>query len=245
MPETLALIALGANLGDPETSLKLALDLLQNHPHLRLRSVSSFYKTLPVGGPVGQPPFINAAASLFTNLTAKGLLIALQQVEAALGRVRNQTWSARSLDLDIIAYGETVCATDSLILPHPRMTVRQFVMEPLLEIEPFWIHPQLGWNVRQIFDHFRSSPRSVNLDKVLEKFMESESGSKLLDRFKDATDGWEWSNGSRPTMFEVHWIHGFTTDTKWRLPRFHPSEESLECLMDQLIATCRGMTFSG
>lgn len=245
MPETLALIALGANLGDAETSLKLALDLLQNHPHLRLRSASSFFKTLPVGGPAGQPPFVNAAASLFTNLTAEGLLKVLQEVEAALGRVRNQTWSARSLDLDIIAYGNSVCATESLILPHPRMTVRQFVLEPLLEIEPSWNHPQLGWNVSQIFDHFRCSPRSVNLDKVLEKFIENESGFKLLDRFTEATDGWEWSNGSQPSMFEVHWIHEFTADTKWRSPRFHPTEDSVECLMDQLIATCRGMTFPG
>ena len=245
MPETLALIALGANLGDAEASLKLALDLLQNHTQLRLQSVSSFFKTLPVGGPAGQPPFINAAASLYTELTAEGLLKALQQVETTLGRVRNQTWSARSLDLDIIAYGKMVCATDSLILPHPRMTVRQFVMEPLLEIEPYWIHPQLAWNVKQICDHFQSSPRRVNLDKVLEKFQESESGSKLLDQFTDATGGWKICKDSQKAMLEVHWNKGFTNDTKWELPRFYPTEDSLECLMDQLIATCRGMTFSG
>jgi len=245
MPETIALIALGANLGDSKESLDLAFDQLQAHSEITLRSASSYFRTRPVGGPLGQPLFLNGAASVHTRLTACELLSVLKAVESDLGRIRHETWSARRIDLDLIAYGDSVFESEALILPHPRMTVRRFVIDPMMEIEPEWLHPQLLWKTEEIRDHMLLAPRKVNLGPVLARLKDCAACRLLLERFPEVSDGWDWDESSTSAMFEVYWNKDFMLEKKWRLPRFFPTLDQPALMMEQLIATCRGMTFLG
>jgi 2-amino-4-hydroxy-6-hydroxymethyldihydropteridine diphosphokinase len=131
----LAYVALGANLADPVTQVRAALEALTRLPESRLLRASSLYRTAPVGIH-GQPDFINAVASLETHMTPQALLAALFDVEAGFGRRRDYHHAPRTLDLDLLLYDDQVMNTPSLQLPHPRMHLRAFVMAPLVEIAP-------------------------------------------------------------------------------------------------------------
>jgi 2-amino-4-hydroxy-6-hydroxymethyldihydropteridine diphosphokinase len=128
-----AVIALGANLGDPEEQMEIAIALLQDS--LDLIAVSSIIKTAPVGGPT-QPDYLNAVCIAESELSAAELLALLQGIEKSLGRVREERWGPRTIDLDLIQYGTILSAADELTLPHPRAHERRFVLEPWFEIEP-------------------------------------------------------------------------------------------------------------
>ena len=130
-----AYVALGANLDDPQTTVRLALGELAQLPQSRLRASSSLYRTAPVGL-AGQPDFINAVAELATELDADGLLDALFAVERRFGRLRAEKNGPRTLDLDLLLYDDLVCDTPHLYLPHPRLHLRAFVVAPLAEIAP-------------------------------------------------------------------------------------------------------------
>ncbi len=130
---TTAYIALGSNLGDPASQLNIALDELSTALHCQLEAVSSAYSSAAVG-PGEQPDYLNAVAKVTTSLTPSQLLMAIQAIENKAGRVRTQRWGARTLDLDIILYGQQEIQTDSLQIPHPRMGERNFVLYPLAEI---------------------------------------------------------------------------------------------------------------
>lgn len=150
MPESVgevALIALGANLGDPAAALDWALRELAALGELR--AVSTFHRTAPVGGPPGQPDYLNAAVKLGTSLSPPELLNALLGIETRFGRVRRERWGARVLDLDLIAYSARVLDTPDLTLPHPRAWQRSFVLLPLSEIAPDYPHPVTGQTVGQ------------------------------------------------------------------------------------------------
>ncbi|GAA4023018.1 2-amino-4-hydroxy-6-hydroxymethyldihydropteridine diphosphokinase [Deinococcus rubellus] len=150
MPEAaveVALIALGANLGDPAAALHWALKELAALGEVQ--AVSGFHRTAPVGGPPGQPDYLNAAARLQTRLPAPPLLAALLDIETRFGRVRRERWGARLLDLDLIAYGALVLDTPDLTLPHPRAWQRAFVLRPLSEVAPDFAHPVTGQTVGQ------------------------------------------------------------------------------------------------
>jgi 2-amino-4-hydroxy-6-hydroxymethyldihydropteridine diphosphokinase len=143
MPVT-AYIALGSNLGDREGYLSRALAALRQRPGVRVVRVSSFHETAPVGGPPGQDNFLNAAAELETDLGPEGLLHALLDIERQLGRVRRERFGPRTIDLDLLLYGDLVRDEPDLTVPHPRMHERLFVLGPLAEIAPDVIHPRLG-----------------------------------------------------------------------------------------------------
>jgi 2-amino-4-hydroxy-6-hydroxymethyldihydropteridine diphosphokinase len=141
-------VALGSNLGDREAYLRSALAALASSVH-QLR-VSTFHDTAPVGvGP--QPTFLNAAAVGETSMSARSLLDTLLAIERDLGRERPFAGAPRTLDLDLILYGETVLdEAPSLIVPHPRFRERRFVLEPLSEIAPDWRDPVTGRTVEEL-----------------------------------------------------------------------------------------------
>lgn len=142
---TLACIGLGGNLGDAAQTLRGAFTALAALPQTRLLAHSQLYAT-PAWGNVDQPPFINAAAVLDTGLSAPALLEALLEVERASGRVRDPAvhWGPRTLDLDLLLYGEQVIDLPQLKVPHPYLHERAFVLVPLAEIAPDAVIPGQG-----------------------------------------------------------------------------------------------------
>lgn len=141
---TRAYIGLGANLGEPETTIRRALVLLEEQPGITVAAVSSLRETDPVGY-LEQPRFVNGAAALDTELTPRALLDALLAVERGLGRVREgPRHGPRTIDLDLLLYGDAVEAGPGLEIPHPRLHERRFVLEPLAELEPGLVVPGKG-----------------------------------------------------------------------------------------------------
>jgi 2-amino-4-hydroxy-6-hydroxymethyldihydropteridine diphosphokinase len=145
-----AYIALGSNLGDRHGHLHKALAALRKRPGIAVSRISSFHETAPVGGPPGQGPYLNAAAELQTDLTPNELLRVLLDVEHQLGRVRGEHHGPRTIDLDLLLCGDEVRNDPELILPHPRMHERSFVLGPLAEIAPQVVHPILGQSIGEL-----------------------------------------------------------------------------------------------
>lgn len=129
-----AWVALGANLGDAQATLERALTALEALPDTRLSKRSSLYRTAPVDAT--GPDFINAVAEIRTSLEAHALLAALQSIEQSEGRERPWRNAPRTLDLDLLLYGDERIDTPALTVPHPRMQERAFVLVPLAEIAP-------------------------------------------------------------------------------------------------------------
>ena len=138
-----AFVGLGANLDDPVSHLLRAFDSLAHLPKTALASRSSLWRSAPLGY-ANQPEFVNAVARVETELGAEALLDELQGIELAHGRKRAFANAPRTLDLDLLLFGDTVRSTQELTLPHPRMHERAFVLEPLLEIAPDAIIPGHG-----------------------------------------------------------------------------------------------------
>ncbi|MFI0400437.1 MAG: 2-amino-4-hydroxy-6-hydroxymethyldihydropteridine diphosphokinase [Thiolinea sp.] len=140
--KTLAYIGLGSNQGDSVAHLKSALKHLADHASIELQAVSSFYQTKPIG-PQNQPDYVNAVANLKTDLSAQELLAVLLEIERLHGRVRdpNLRWGPRTLDLDLLLYGDAIIQEANLIVPHPELCKRAFVVYPLLEIAPDLVLP--------------------------------------------------------------------------------------------------------
>ncbi len=141
---TVAYVGLGSNLDDPIAQVGRALRELAGLPETRLTRTSALYRTAPMG-PANQPDYINAVAELQTSLSPPALLEALQCLERAHARVRTaERWGPRTLDLDVLLYGDNVLEDPQLCIPHPGLAVRAFVLIPLAEIAPTLMVPGLG-----------------------------------------------------------------------------------------------------
>lgn len=143
MAEVSTWIGLGSNLNDPETRIRTALEDLNKLEHCTLQAASSLYGSPPMG-PADQPDYINAVARLTTTLSPDALLTALQEIEQRHARLRLQHWGPRTLDLDVLLYGQAVIDTTRLTVPHPGIAVRNFVLYPLAELDPDLVIPGLG-----------------------------------------------------------------------------------------------------
>ncbi len=135
----LVFIALGANLGDSQSTVLAAIQSISNLPQTRLLRSSSLYRTAAMGD--SGPDFINAVIAVSTRLNAHELLLELQHLESLAGRVRTYPNAPRTLDLDILNYGDAIMNTLTLHVPHPRMSERAFVLVPLAEISSGWVSP--------------------------------------------------------------------------------------------------------
>lgn len=140
------IVALGSNLGDRADYLAQARMALEAHD-IEISSASSIIET-PALVPEGAPaewhvPYLNQVVRVRTDLNPMSLLVCLKHIERDLGRAERATWAPREIDLDLIAYGDEIIITEALMLPHPQMDQRAFVLKPLMEIAPHWRHPVL------------------------------------------------------------------------------------------------------
>lgn len=156
MSRVTAYVALGANLGDPVAQLRDGLAALARLPDTRVTAVSPFYRSAAVGYR-DQPDFVNAVAALDTTLAPRALLEALLAIEREHGRVRSFLNAPRTLDLDIVLYGDRRVVEDGLEIPHPRMHERAFVVVPLADIAPDVVVPGRGAVARLLHGIDRAS----------------------------------------------------------------------------------------
>jgi len=160
------LLGLGSNQGDREALLRSAVDALRENPQIAVEAVSSFIATQPVGGPPDQPSYLNGAVRLTTEAPAHQLLCEMLAIERRLGRERRTRWGTRRIDLDLLLYGESVIDTPPLVIPHPRMAFRRFVLTGACEVAGERVHPLIGWPLTKILDFISRPPASVGVYSV-------------------------------------------------------------------------------
>ncbi|QEG41160.1 2-amino-4-hydroxy-6-hydroxymethyldihydropteridine diphosphokinase [Roseimaritima ulvae] len=157
------LVSLGSNLGDRRTLLVDAARRLAAHADVVDFRASRLYTTPPIGGPGGQEPFLNAVAAFRTPAAARDVLGWLQEIEQELGRQRKIRWDARSIDLDVVLYGDLTGGGSDLIVPHPRYTARLFVLLPACDVVPQWQDPRFGWTIERLTQHLQAAAPSLAL----------------------------------------------------------------------------------
>lgn len=143
-------IGIGSNLGDRGKNIDMALEHLKKNKGIVLKKVSTLYETFPVGGPPHQGKFLNGAIEIRTTLSPHGLLKSLQDIEKSLCRVKGEHWGPRTIDLDILFYGDLVINEEGLAIPHPLMHTRDFVLKSLCDIAPELVHPVLKKSMRKL-----------------------------------------------------------------------------------------------
>lgn len=159
-------ISFGSNLGDRRDLIAsaaqrvAACDLILDGDALK---TSRLFETPPIGGPGGQEPFLNAIGVFQTEAPARAVLGLLQELEQALGRERRRRWDARSIDLDVVLHGNLVGGTTGLVVPHPRYTARQFVLQPACDVAAHFRDPRFGWSLQEISDHLSAAAPSLAL----------------------------------------------------------------------------------
>lgn len=151
MKETV-FIGFGSNVGDRVDFCDRAVTLLSLLPHSRLQGVSLLYETEPVRDRIdpGEAWFLNGVVQLETNITPRSLLSTLQEIERALDRDEDNRSGPRTIDLDILFYGKHVIKEPGLTIPHPRLHQRRFVLMPMNELDPLWVHPTLNQSMAQL-----------------------------------------------------------------------------------------------
>ena len=220
-----ALIGLGSNLGDRKALLDFAVASLSKTEGVESSAASGYRESAPAGGPKGQPTFLNAAASLQTTLEPDALLDRLQAIENEAGRTRTVRWGERTLDLDLLLYGDRVVSSSRLTVPHPRMAVRRFVLAPLAEIAPEAVDPKTRRTVARLLDNldrrpsylaFAGLPRSCEpwslpgverADRLTDRVriaIDAASVAPSPKSFEDLADvSTEWAETLRPNLAEL------------------------------------------
>jgi 2-amino-4-hydroxy-6-hydroxymethyldihydropteridine diphosphokinase len=157
------LISFGSNLGDRDRLIAQAASLIAASSYVDALRTSRLFETPPIGGPHGQEPFLNAVAAFETRASARQILELLQHVEQQLGRQRRRRWDARLIDLDVVLHGELVGGGTGLIVPHPRYTARQFVLQPACDVAPDYRDPRFGWSLKKLANHLQHGVPSLAL----------------------------------------------------------------------------------
>jgi len=147
-----AYVGIGSNLGDKYANCLKAIEIVDNIPGCRVMAQSDFFRTDPVGVE-GHDWYVNGAISLETDLSAHELLNNLLSIEANLGRKRNKKWEPRTIDLDILLFGQDVIDEKDLTIPHPLMHLRKFVLMPMVQLVPNLVHPVLGNTLEELLNN--------------------------------------------------------------------------------------------
>jgi 2-amino-4-hydroxy-6-hydroxymethyldihydropteridine diphosphokinase len=147
-----AYVGIGSNLGDKLSNCLKAIEMVDNVPDCRVIVQSDFFRTDPVGVE-GHDWYVNGAISLETDLSAHELLNNLLAIEANLGRKRNKKWEPRTIDLDILLFGQDVIDEKDLTIPHPLMHLRKFVLMPMVQLVPNLVHPVLGNTMEELLNN--------------------------------------------------------------------------------------------
>ncbi len=250
-------ISLGSNLGDRRAILDDALVLLKQTPGVVVSAVSSYHETQPVGGPASQGLFLNAAARLETSLTPHELLDATHSIENQLGRVRTVRWGERTLDLDLLIFGEESVEEQGLILPHPRLAVRRFVLQPLAEIAPNVIDSRTGMKILDLLANLDRRQHWLLIDSSIEVKV-----PQLLVRLSDSIhaavpERWVvkstnikfWNSVSesfvkpdRPTMIVASPLRWRARRwQRWPIPIYRPEATEADAIVAEVTAVCRGI----
>lgn len=158
--EKTAYIGVGSNLGEKHKNCLKAIDLVDRIPRCRLTAHSDFFRTEPVGVE-GHDWYVNSVVSITTAISAQHLLKRLLAIEEHMGRERMQKWEPRSIDLDILLFGQDVVDEDDLTIPHPFLHLRKFVLVPIVQLAPHLIHPVLGKSMAELLDDFSDEGQSV------------------------------------------------------------------------------------
>jgi 2-amino-4-hydroxy-6-hydroxymethyldihydropteridine diphosphokinase len=191
------LISFGANLGDPRATIVQAQEKLRVETQATSFRVSRLYITPPVGGPVGQPPFLNRVVALETPLSPWDVWRAVRAVEADLGRERFRRWEARRIDVDILLYEHDRIWTPQLKIPHPRLCMRRFILEPAAEVAAEWRDPVSGQTIAALASRLRGS--RANLVLCAER---ADRPIWLLEQVaRQAAANWEVLEPSQVDMF--------------------------------------------
>lgn len=156
---TLAYVSIGTNLGDRAGHLDFAVHALGALPTTRVAALSPIFETDPIGPPP-QAAYLNAVVRLDTSLAPRALLDALLAIERAAGRERGARNAARTLDLDLLLYADRCVEEPGLIVPHPRLIERAFILEPLAALAPALVHPKLGASIESLAERVRD-PKAV------------------------------------------------------------------------------------
>ncbi|MBW1915333.1 MAG: 2-amino-4-hydroxy-6-hydroxymethyldihydropteridine diphosphokinase [Deltaproteobacteria bacterium] len=143
-------IGIGSNIGDKKGNCLDAIDRIGRLPGCRIENISRSYLTEPVGVEESQDWYMNGVISVLTSISAPDLMKELLEIEAVLGRVRAKRWEPRIIDLDIIFFGSKIIQEDHLVVPHPLMHQRRFVLKPMADLAPDFVHPVLNKGMREL-----------------------------------------------------------------------------------------------